>query len=422
MKHFFIEIFEGIGIALGALRANLMRSILTTLGVIIGVTTVVLTGWSVDGLDSVFRKLIGQLGADVIYVDKWDWSGRTDWREARNRKDITLQQAEELISRLHYADAATPFVRDMAMLVRANDRELSSVMISATYAANASIALPSLRFGRFHSPVEDRFGYNVVTLGSSVSEELFGEENPVGRTVWLKGREFTVIGVLESRAMLGMDQMDNELYMPLKTFMGLFGAGNRSITVSIKAIDSESLEDLRLETIGQMRQIRNLPPTEQDDFSINEIKVFEDALQSINSLLFTVGICVTIISCIVGAIGIMNIMFVSVAERTREIGIRKAVGARRSSILFQFLVESSSLSVIGAFISFVIAEINVLIVVSLGQAEGSALEFFRDFPSALPLDFLIYATVAAILVGVLSGIMPAFRGAFLDPVDALRSE
>ncbi len=408
------EIIEGIRMALGALRANPLRSGLTTLGVVIGITVMVITGWLVQGFDDVMRQLVNLMGTDVVYVDRFDWSGKTHWRESLNRKRISRQQTDELISRLTVAKAAVPMINTFGSSLYYGDKELSGINIYGTLSENASISVPSIKEGRFHSPVEDRFGTYVLTIGFNIAKEFFPDENPIGKVVTLRNRRFEVIGVLDQQSALFSTFIDNQVYMPLATFESLYGA-RRSKTIAIKAGSKEALEEVRIETRGLMRSIRNLRPNEKDDFAINEVEMFGDMLDSLRNNLFAIGFGVTFISFLVGIIGITNIMFVSVTERTREIGIRKAIGAKRRTIMFQFLVESATLCFSGALIALLFCSAIIL-------AGVNFVEYLAEMKPYIPPQMLFIASLVSLVVGLFAGLIPAFIASRLDPVESLRYE
>jgi putative ABC transport system permease protein len=410
-----VQLIEGMKIALSAIRSNKLRSGLTSLGVIIGITFVILMGWFLQGLDTALEQAFASLGTDVLYVDKFDWSGKKSWRETINRPDVTLRQVETLMERLTTAEVSAVVARKFNSNIKSGSQNYSGVSVVGTNSVYSDIALGLIREGRFFSPAEDMYSANVVVLGFEVAKNLYGEESScLGKTIKIKGRTFTVIGSIEKQAsMFAPPFIDNQVYIPLKAYLNVFGE-NKSVSVAIKAGGEDNLDNTRMETIGLMRQIRNLPPEAEDDFAINETQAFRDNVRTLRLSVWGIGIGMTTLSFVVGIIGIMNIMFVSVTERTKEIGIRKALGAQRRSILFQFLVEASALCFLGAVVAFVLCSLIMFGVTRMDWAT-----FLSPY---IPPQLLLVATVVSIIVGILSGMIPAIRASKLDPVEALRYE
>jgi putative ABC transport system permease protein len=411
----FLQLLEGMKIAFGAIRSNKLRSSLTSLGVVIGITFVVLMGWFLQGLDTALEQAFASLGTDVLYVDKFDWSGKKSWRETINRPDVTLRQCEELMERQKTAEISAVVARRFNGTLKYGSQNFTGVSIVGTNSVYSDIALGIIREGRFFSPAEDMYSANVVVVGHEVAKNLFGDDvSCLGREIKIKGRTFQVIGSIEKQAsMFAPSFIDNQVYIPLKAYLNIYGE-NKSVSVAVKAGGEENLDEVRAETIGLMRQIRNLPPDAEDDFAINETQAFRDNVKTLRLSVWGIGIGMTTLSFIVGAIGIMNIMFVSVTERTKEIGIRKALGAQRRSILFQFLVEASALCFLGALIAFVLCSLIMFGVTRMDWAT-----FLTPY---IPPQLLLIAVVVSIVVGIFSGMIPAIRASKLDPVEALRYE
>lgn len=411
---FIAQAVEGVRIALGALAANILRTSLTILGIVVGIVVVILMGWSLQGLDTVFENTIQMFGDDVLYVDKFDWSGRVDWSEMRNRKDITLSQATKAQELLTSAQSVVPTIRGNGNQVKKGNVKANSVIVFGTTSDYTTILGENIASGRFLSPFEDRFQQNVVVIGDALVQNLFPNENPIGQIIKIKGRPFTVIGTVKKRATFLFKQADNQIFIPLRSYLALYGR-NRSITLAIKAGNEQQLDAVRDETIGVMRRVRNIEPGEKEDFGINEAQQFRDQVAAFRAVVWTTGIGLTALSFIVGVIGIVNIMFVAVSERTKEIGIRKALGAPRRAILFQFLVEAATLCLVGAFIAFALCS-AVIAAITTSFEQASSL------PPYIPPHLLFIATVVSILVGIAAGIVPAFRAAKMDVVAALRTD
>jgi len=405
-------LIESLRMAIAALVSNKLRAMLTALGIVIGITTVLLMGWFISGLNSVVDETLSIFGDDVLYVDRFDWTA-TDWLEQRNRRPISYAQFLEVRRRLLGAQYVIPATRRTARSIRYGDLELTSSVVVGSSAEYVHTLGGTLASGRFFNDLEDQGGASVVVIGAAVADNLIPNGDAIGRTIRVNGLPFVVIGVLPRRAVLGDDSQDNQIIIPIRRFFGMSG-WSRSVIIIIKSGGVERLEDVKFETIGVMRQVRTLAPAQKDDFGVNSQETFKQLIDAIRLSVFSVGIALTSLSFLVGSIGIMNIMFVSVTERTKEIGIRKALGATRRSILVQFLVESISLCGVGAVVSTILTSLIVLV------AKG-ALDM--DFlSSTLPPEQIVIAAVAAGVVGILAGVIPAMRASRLDPVDALRAE
>jgi putative ABC transport system permease protein len=398
--------------ALAALTANKLRASLTTLGVVIGVTFVLLMGWALSGLDNALEETLAIMGDDILYVDKFEW-GSGKWMEQRNRKDISFTQYQLAKDRIRTAQYVVPTARRGAGEIRYGDLRLRNMTVFGTTAEYIEMLGGNVKEGRFFNAAEDQAGAHLAILGSHIVENLFPDGNAIGRTIRLDGIPYTVIGTMPQRGSMMADFIDKQVIIPLRRYFSQYGGRGR-ITINVKAGSREKLEDVRFETIGVMRQVRALEPGTKDDFAVNTQDAFREQTNQLRTIVLVAGFGMSALSFIVGLIGIMNIMFVSVTERTKEIGIRKAVGATRRSILTQFLVEAVLLCLMGAVIGFAI---------SSGLAFGIFKYADLDFLSAtLPPGQIAWAVILSTVVGVAAGLVPAFRAARLDPVDALRAD
>jgi putative ABC transport system permease protein len=403
------ELKEGTGISWSAIRANKMRSVLTTLGIVIGIVTVTLMGTAIAGLDRAFLKNISFIGADVFYVDRFDWFAHTydDYMKMRKRKPITLTQVNELRGQLSLARAVAP-VADSGASVRYQRRGSDSVHVIGTTDQYIFTSSVGVALGRFFSETEASAGRPVCVIGSEVATNLFRRAPPLGNFIKIAGGTFEVIGVLEKQGtFLGMFSLDNQVIIPLPQFTSEIW-DRPSYTIQVKAQDLGQLDEAKEELRFAMRKIRRVQPNEPDDFAVNQQDQFVKMFHRVGGTIATVGIFITGLSLFVGGIGIMNIMFVSVAERTREIGIRKAIGAKRRSILVQFLIEAASICLLGGLIA-------------LGIAWPLTLILQRFLPATMSLPVVGIAIGLSLLTGVISGFLPAWRAARMNPVDALRS-
>lgn len=403
------EIKEGLAISFQAIRANKMRSVLTTLGIVIGIVSVTLMGTAIEGLSRSFNEMVSKLGADVLYVQKFPWfDGGDNWWKYRNRKNIDLRQFKIVRDQATQVAAITPTAFARAPI---KYRSLSSdgiIVIGANEQYPTTIGV-DMEMGRFFSQAESNGDRPVVVLGYVVAEKLFPSETPIGKNVKVGAHTFRVVGVMSKQgSFLGMD-MDNRAVIPITNFLQRFSNHRRGLALNVKAADINDLENTKEELRGILRKARGVKPGAEDDFAINQQEMFIQTFNAIGGVVAGIGLFITALSLFVGAIGIMNIMFVSVTERTREIGIRKAIGAKRSTILFQFLIESAILSLIGGIMGIIISFPLSLMINQI-------------LPTSMPLSVVAIAIFISLLVGIVSGFLPANRASKMDPVEALRYE
>lgn len=408
----FIEIYESVILALKAVWSNKVRSFLTALSVVVGVSFVTLMGWILQGLDNALEETLSLFGTEVVHVDRWDWSGKTHWRELIKRKPIRLQHYKDLEPLLDFAEYAYPTSRNGGATVKRLDIAMNDVSVVGTTDQAAFGLAGSMESGRFFSKIESSHASSVAIIGSLVAEHLFPDGAPIGKKFKYKGRKYTVIGVLKSRATLIMDFVDKEIYIPITSFIN--HNGRSQINITVKGLPGMSKQETTDELIGALRTVRNIQPGDDEDFSVNSSDVLKEQIEPLRVSIWGVGIVLTGLSFFVGVVGITNIMFVSVTERKREIGVRKALGARRRSITLQFLTEAVVLCLIGAVFSLALCSGIVYIAVT---------EFELSFaPPHIPPFWAIAAIVTASVFGILSGLIPALSGARISPIEALRYE
>ncbi|HWF19480.1 MAG TPA: ABC transporter permease [Verrucomicrobiae bacterium] len=409
--NFFIELFEGLAIAWDAIRANKLRSALTTLGIIIGVATVTLMGTAIDSMDRAFHKSISAIGADTLIINRIGWilNSDVDWEKMQRRNSITLEQVRAVEEQMTHVIGVAPIV-GTRQSVRYKDKMASGVQILGTSDQFLMASSFSLSDGHFITASDSRGGRPVCVIGLEVATNLFPHEPAIGKQIRIGERRLEIIGVLEKQgSFLGIASLDNEVFIPVQQLLiGYYR--NPDFTIRIKVTDVKDLDDDEEELRGIMRKARHVAPTDPDDFTINRQEQFIKAFNSIAGTIAAVGLMITGLSLFVGGIGIMNIMFVSVAERTREIGVRKAIGAKRRNILIQFLIEAATICLLGGLFA-------------LGVTYGATLlitRFFFTMNMSLPVMGL--AVLVSLLTGLASGFFPAWRAARMDPVEALRNE
>ena len=403
--------FENFRIAFGALRANMMRSMLTTLGIIIGVAAVVAVVSVVQGLQFTITEQLQGVGATFMVISPKadrDFPGMV----ARQIK-LTYEDSVAIEERVGGVKRLAPSIFGRATL-KYRDRKHTPGFIIGADENWQDVTNQTVDRGRFFSRVDMQNRRKVVVIGEEVIDELDLGPNPVGKEIYVDNYPATVIGVMESKGQsLGMN-MDDIAFVPFDPAITLFGRNAADqIQIRLQAENTEMVEQVKDSITRLLRQRHKIPSAEPDDF---EIQTQDEILETVGNILGSVTAVVggvVSIALLVGGIGIMNIMLVSVTERTREIGVRKAVGARRQDVLIQFLIEAVTLSLVGGAIG-----------VALGYGMGVGVaNLIPNFPPAhVPLWAVVLAFGFSALVGIFFGIYPAAKASRLDPIDALRYE
>jgi len=416
VKRFFYELTESWKIAAAQMAANKTRSMLTALGVIIGIVAVTLMGTAINGISTGFDKSMSVIGDDILYVSQQPWTRRNDWWNYRDRPKIRTEYAEK-INRTIAASPKTNLtiaVPTMSLLrsVKAGENSVENVFILGTTADYSLIFTLDCTEGRFFSELESRGGAEVCVVGYDVADALFGGRSALKKKILINGHPFEVMGTLSRQGtFLGLFSLDSIVVIPLPAFKKYFSAKSEA-DIRVKVRDKTRMADAVDELTGIMRRLRSLPPEKKDDFSINQQQAFKSTLDGVKATIAIAGLFITGLSLFVGAIGIMNITFVSVKERTKEIGTRKALGARRRTILLQFLIESTALCLLGGLIGLAFAYL-----MCFGMAKA-----FPSFPISFSFGLVIASMIVSVMTGLVSGLAPAWSASRLDPVTALRYE
>lgn len=402
--------WEGFKISFHAIGVNKTRSTLTTLCIIIGIVSVTSMATTIDGINRAFEKSMEMLGQNVVYIEKWPWgfSGEYKWWEYINRRDMQPGFAEELRQSSRYAEevSASSF---RSANIRYEEMYTEGVQIEGATESVSRTASMNVDEGRFFTAEEERRGASVAVLGRSVSEALFERAHPLGKQVRINGKRFLVIGLLEKQGkFLGLEDFDNRVIVPLSSFQQLFGSRN-NVRLTVKFPSELAQQEGQYEVEGIMRRIRQLDPMAENDFAINKPEAFQQQYETMTFAIYGIGIFLTSLALFIGGIGVMNIMFVSVRERTKEIGIRKAVGAKAWEILMQFLIEAIIICLIGGAIGVLLSFVTTQIIN----------QFFVAYMS---WAIVMIAILICTGIGVTFGFLPAYRAAKSDPIESLRYE
>jgi len=405
---------EAFALAVSSLWGNKMRSLLTVLGVFIGVTTVVGLISLIVGLRGYVVSSFAEAGTDTFFVARMDFitSDWEEWFEAQKRPDLTVEDAAAISENCPSVDYTAPRVV-LLKKVSFRDKKLSGVTVIGTTEEFQQMEGLKIRRGRFITNAEVDRSRQVCGLGYEVAEALFGTSSGLGERIKVGGHAFTVVGDAYPMGSVFGQSRDNTVIIPITTFEKMFGT--RSLGHGLAIICRPKSPELGPQALDEvttlMRRRRGLGPNDDDNFAVITQAAMVQAFDALTAALFVVIIAVGSISLLVGGVGIMNIMMVSVTERTREIGVRKAVGARRRDILMQFLIEAVVLSAGGGL---------------LGVAGGSGLAFLIGVATPVPTSVSAWAVVLGVVfstaVGVFFGLYPARRAAALEPIAALRFE
>ncbi len=401
-----------IGLALATLRENKIRSALTLLGVVIGVGTIIGVGSILAGLDGAVTGAINSLGTNTAIVMKTQFGNFARTPEERQRKPLTYENGLAIAERCPSVESVSPVLNPPTGVIRArykgNDAvQLQMFGVPEHYASSGQVDMDN---GRFFTDTEDRHRQPVVVIGMDLYKALFGTENALGKVMIVDGHELEVVGVMKRPATSLPGQNDNRVIIPYFTMRKMFPTA-REHTLMVQAKDGKlaaAIDELRV----VIRQERRVPFDKPDNFAVSTADQLVDQFHSITSMVALVMVVLSSIGLLVGGIGVMNIMLVSVTERTREIGVRKAIGARRSDIVLQFLTEAVVLTGLGGGIGIVA---GWLVSVATRYALPS-------LPTLVPLWTVLLGIGVSVGIGLFFGIWPASKAARLDPVEALRYE
>jgi len=402
-------------IAFQSIVNNKLRTSLTILGVVVGIFSIIVIMTIVTMLQNSIEDGLSLLNKNTFQIEKFD---RTQGRGAgqdrawRNRKDITIEEAyrlKELLTEALYVGAEQ---WQFGKVVKFGNLETNpNISVAGETLDGVKTNNWKVEYGRDMRRSDIEYSTDVCILGQDVVDKIFPSMNSIGQIVRVDGRPLRVIGVLERQPAMFGQSRDNYIVLPITTWQAMYGKYNNSVNIMVTAPTKESYEDVIEAAIGHFRKIRKVPPGEPDDFSVFSNESLITMVNDITGPIKIGALAVSLVALIAAGIGIMNIMLVSVTERTREIGIRKAIGAKKSSILVQFLIEAIILCVVGGIAGIVIG-------IGIGNFAGS----FLNAQMAIPYDWVVLGITMCIIIGLIFGTYPAYKAANLDPIEALRYE
>ena len=401
-----------LSISFQSILNNKLRTSLTILGVVVGIFSIIVIMTIITMLQNSIEDGLAMLNKNTFQIQKFDIiQDHAQRRKQRTRRNITVAEANRLKKLLTQAKYVGAEQWQTTAVKFGNKKTNPNINVGGQTVDAMRTNDFKVEFGRDLRESDIQNSTDVCIIGKAVVEKIFPHFNPVGQTVRIDGRPLRVIGVMEKQPEMFGQSNDNYVLIPITTWQNMYGKYSRSVNIMVTAYNTEEYDDVIESAIGHFRKIRKVPPGEPNDFSIFSNESMITTVNDITGPIKIGALVVSVIALLAAGVGIMNIMLVSVTERTREIGIRKAIGAKKSSILIQFLFEAIILCLVGGFIGIVAG-------VGIGNLAGSLL----SAQSAIPVDWVFIGISLCITVGLIFGTYPAYKAANLDPIEALRYE
>lgn len=401
-----------LSISFQSILNNKLRTSLTILGVVVGIFSIIVIMTIITMLQNSIEDGLAMLNKNTFQIQKFDIiQNHAQRRNQRTRRNITVVEANRLKKMLTQAKYVGAEQWQVSIVKFGNKKTNPNINIGGQTVDAMRTNDFKVEFGRDLRESDIQNSTDVCIIGYAVLEKIFPNFNPIGQTVRVDGRPLRVIGVMEKQPEMFGQSNDNYVLIPITTWQNMYGKYSRSVNIMVTAYNTEDYDDVIESAIGHFRKIRKVPPGEPNDFSIFSNESMITTVNDITGPIKIGALVVSVIALLAAGVGIMNIMLVSVTERTREIGIRKAIGAKKSSILIQFLFEAIILCLVGGFIGIVVG-------VGIGNLAGSLL----SAQSAIPVDWVIIGISLCVTVGLIFGTYPAYKAANLDPIEALRYE
>ena len=410
-------ILESFSFAFNSLRGNKLRTFLSLLGITIGIFAIISVFTVIDSLENYIRNSLNSLGSNMVYVQKWPWAppeGESEypWWKYMNRPQPTMEETEGIVRRARTVEDAVYFFGFTCTVQFENSKAENTEVLATTHELINTWNL-EIEKGRYFTESESNSGAGLAILGNEIATRLFDKVNPIGKMIKMQGHRFMVIGVYTKQGtdMFGTS-MDKRVHIPVVYAMNMVDVRDRDHgqTINIKAKPNADKDEFIAELEGIMRTVRRLKPMEENDFAINEVSLISNRFDAFFVVFNLAGWIIGGFSILVGGFGIANIMFVSVKERTKIIGIQKAIGAKKYFILLQFIFEAVVLSMLGGIIGLLLIFMGTII-----------FSYVADMTISLTMANIILGLTISGVIGILAGFIPALSASRLDPVEAMNS-